>query len=76
MVGVSDSIPRVPRFDTPESQTLFHLMDLCHNYSTLDISGLKRDQRHGPMDKACNSSPRGPGFKTRESLNLFYIFDR
>ena len=43
MVRVSDSGLRGPGFDTPESQTLLHIFDGCHDYSTHDMSDLKRD---------------------------------
>ena len=43
MVKVYDAGPRGPGFDTRESQTLFHIFNGCHDYSTHDMSDLKRD---------------------------------
>ena len=45
MVGVSDSVPRGSGFDTRESKTLFHEIDGCHDYSTYEMSDLKRDSK-------------------------------
>ena len=45
MVRVSDSCLKGPGFATRESQnkTLFRIFDECHDYSTHDMSDLKRD---------------------------------
>ena len=43
MVRVSDSGPRGSGFDTCEGQNSSGIFDGCHDYSTHDISELKRD---------------------------------
>ena len=43
MVIASDFGPIGPGFDTSESQTLIRIFDGFHDYSTFDMSEIKRD---------------------------------
>ena len=43
MVRVSDTGSRGPGFNTWEGQTLFRIFDECHDYSSHDLSDLKKE---------------------------------